>query len=372
MLDEIYAPNDAFEDWIQIFPGHARIKTDSAVYRLRFASETVQKPIERYWRPRSDLIPAGGEKPLEGLCIALDPGHLGGRWAQMEERFFQIGDSPPVREGDLVLIVAHLLEKELTRLGAEVKLVRDGPVPATHETPQTLRPRAEQLLAESSRQLSPVIDPERNESDEAVQKLSELLFYRVSEIRARAEKINHDLRRDIVLALHFNAAPWTDEEKQTLSGENHLHVLVNGAYSAVELSHDDVRYEMLHKLLSRTADEEIALAEAIAAGLARATGLVEKPAPGDAPSRLAIIGRYILQPEIFDYLARQREGAGGEIQLTDAMAATLGDLPFHGLRIDGRRFDCGTKLGFVEANVAFALERGDLGGDIQEILKSYV
>ena len=106
--------------------------------------------------------------------------------------------------------------------------------------------------------------------------------------------------------------------------------------------------------------------------LARATGLVEKPAPGDAPSRLAIIGRYILQPEIFDYLARQREGAGGEIQLTDAMAATLGTLPFHGLRIYGRRFDCGTKLGFVEANVAFARERGDLGGDIQEILKSYV
>jgi len=286
LLDEIYAPNDAFEDWIQIFPGHARIKTDSAVYHLHFAPEAVQKPIERYWRPRSDLIPAGDEKPLEGLRIALDPGHLGGRWAQMEERFFQIGDATPVMEGDLVLIVAHLLEKELTRLGAEVKLVRDGPVPATHETPQTLRPRAEQLLAESSRQLSPGIDPERNESDEAVQKLSELLFYRVSEIRARAEKINHDLRPDIVIALHFNAAQWTDEEKQTLSGENHLHVLVNGAYSAVELSHDDVRYEMLHKLLSRTADEEIALAEAIAASLARATGLPPYVYPGSNARRV--------------------------------------------------------------------------------------
>ncbi len=95
--------------------------------------------------------------------------------------------------------------------------------------------------------------------------------------------------------------------------------------------------------------------------LFRAKGLVEKPDPTDAPSRLAIIGRYILQPEVFDYLDRKVAGAGGEIQLTDAMAATLDSVPFHGLRIDGRRFDCGTKMGFVEANTAFAAERNDLG-----------
>jgi len=106
--------------------------------------------------------------------------------------------------------------------------------------------------------------------------------------------------------------------------------------------------------------------------LARAKGPVEKPAPADAPSRLAIIGRYILQPDVFERLDKKVEGAGGEIQLTDAVAATLGTIPFHGLRIDGKRFDCGAKLGFVEANVAFAAERDDLGGSIQEILKSYV
>ena len=95
--------------------------------------------------------------------------------------------------------------------------------------------------------------------------------------------------------------------------------------------------------------------------LARARGLVEKPDPADAPSRLAIIGRYILQPEVFDYLDRKVAGAGGEIQLTDALAATLDTVPFHGLRVDGRRFDCGTKMGFIEANAAFAAERNDLG-----------
>ncbi|NQU61974.1 MAG: UTP--glucose-1-phosphate uridylyltransferase [Rhodospirillales bacterium] len=94
--------------------------------------------------------------------------------------------------------------------------------------------------------------------------------------------------------------------------------------------------------------------------LARARGLVEKPAAGEAPSRLAIIGRYILQPEVFHHLDKKMTGAGGEIQLTDALAAMLGGIPFHGLRIDGRRFDCGSKRGFVEANSAFAAERSDL------------
>ena len=84
---------------------------------------------------------------------------------------------------------------------------------------------------------------------------------------------------------------------------------------------------------------------------------------------MSIIGRYILQPEVFDHLDRFETGAGGEIQLTDAMAKTMDTIPFHGVRFQGRRFDCGTKLGFVAANVAFAAARSDLRGDIREILK---
>ncbi len=105
--------------------------------------------------------------------------------------------------------------------------------------------------------------------------------------------------------------------------------------------------------------------------LASVTGLVEKPKPEDAPSTLSIIGRYILQPEVFDHLDKQEKGAGGEIQLTDAMAATLGTNPFHGLRFEGRRFDCGDKAGFLEATIAFALSREDLAMDVRKIIKSY-
>ena len=97
--------------------------------------------------------------------------------------------------------------------------------------------------------------------------------------------------------------------------------------------------------------------------------LVEKPEPADAPSNLAIVGRYILQPEIMDYLALGARGAGNEIQLTDSMVKLVGSNPFTGLRLRGRRFDCGTKLGFLEANVAFALQRHDMG-DVRGVVSS--
>ena len=89
-------------------------------------------------------------------------------------------------------------------------------------------------------------------------------------------------------------------------------------------------------------------------------GLVEKPAPEEAPSTLSIIGRYIFQPGIFAHLEKGERGAGGEIQLTDAMARMIGTGPFHGFRFRGTRYDCGDKAGYVAANLAFALERPDL------------
>ncbi|MCC6598490.1 MAG: UTP--glucose-1-phosphate uridylyltransferase GalU [Alphaproteobacteria bacterium] len=97
-------------------------------------------------------------------------------------------------------------------------------------------------------------------------------------------------------------------------------------------------------------------------------GLVEKPNPEDAPSTLSVIGRYILQPEIFAHLAAFETGAGGEIQLTDAMARLINTQPFHAMRFDGKSYDCGSRLGFIEANLAYALADSEIGGDVQRIL----
>jgi UTP--glucose-1-phosphate uridylyltransferase len=104
-------------------------------------------------------------------------------------------------------------------------------------------------------------------------------------------------------------------------------------------------------------------------GLAEITGMVEKPKPEEAPSTLALIGRYVLLPEVFDHLDRHETGAGGEIQLTDAMARMIGNTPFHALRYAGRRYDCGSRLGFLEANVAISLDRQDTKGESRALLE---
>jgi UTP--glucose-1-phosphate uridylyltransferase len=107
-------------------------------------------------------------------------------------------------------------------------------------------------------------------------------------------------------------------------------------------------------------------------GLAEVTALVEKPKPEEAPSTLAIIGRYVLLPEVFDHLDRHEKGAGGEIQLTDAMARMIGGRPFHALTYAGGRYDCGSRLGFLEANVAVSLQRADTAAETRALLNRLV
>lgn len=97
-------------------------------------------------------------------------------------------------------------------------------------------------------------------------------------------------------------------------------------------------------------------------------GLVEKPKPEEAPSTLSVIGRYILQPEIFDHLAAFETGAGGEIQLTDAMARLIGQQPFNAMRFEGKSFDCGSRTGFIEANLAYTLNDPEIGEEIRRIV----
>jgi UTP--glucose-1-phosphate uridylyltransferase len=101
--------------------------------------------------------------------------------------------------------------------------------------------------------------------------------------------------------------------------------------------------------------------------LTEVTGLVEKPSVEDAPSNLIVSGRYILQPEVMSILKNQDKGAGGEIQLTDAMAQMIGKQPFHAVTFNGKRYDCGSKVGYIEANLAIALERPDMADEIRAI-----
>lgn len=118
----------------------------------------------------------------------------------------------------------------------------------------------------------------------------------------------------------------------------------------------------------QTKSYGIAAVKAEKDGLQEITGMVEKPKPEEAPSTLALIGRYVLLPEVFDHLDRHEKGAGGEIQLTDAMARMIGNTPFHALTYKGQRYDCGNRLGFLEANVAVALNRADTAAETRALL----
>lgn len=101
-------------------------------------------------------------------------------------------------------------------------------------------------------------------------------------------------------------------------------------------------------------------------------GLVEKPMPADAPSTTAVVGRYIISPSVFDTLGLQEQGAGGEIQLTDALAKQIGTAPFTGLHFSGERFDCGSKVGFLQANIAFGLDNPDMTDALLEWLRGHI
>jgi N-acetylmuramoyl-L-alanine amidase len=266
LLEKVYVPAGAWKETIAVEETAAVITTQSetAPFVLRFASSRENaKSIPRYWRSRLQLPPEEPGKPLAGLKIALDPGHIGGYWAMMEERWFQIGDAPPVTEGDMTLKVAELLAPRLEKLGAEVFLTRSRPAPATSLLIGQLGTAAAESLADSG-----IFSDET-----AVRKESERLFYRVAEIRKRATLVNQVIRPDVVICLHFNAEAWGDPNNPQLVDQNHLHFLITGALSGQEISYEDQRYDMLVKLLNRSFLEEVALTNVISRKMSAATGL---------------------------------------------------------------------------------------------------
>lgn len=279
LVYNVYCTHGFAPDLIQIDGKTARILTDrdsQKFFTLRFAeNDKARKPVPHLWRSAASLAKANPEKPLSGLKIALDPGHLGGKWAKMEERWFQVGSSTPVQEGDLTLSVSRLLAPRLRELGAKVFFIRNSNEPATPKRPDDFRELARKILIRHGvpQPRADVLDPNDPAKEQTIHWQSEILFYRYSEIRRRAALVNFKLRPDLVLCLHFNAEGWGDPTNPTLIDTNHLHLLVNGSYLPEELEFDDERFEMIRRLLSRAYDEELPLADTIASAMARATGL---------------------------------------------------------------------------------------------------
>lgn len=236
-------------------------------YDLRFKGG-VPLPLDapRYWRPplaTPDLAP-NSSKPLSGLRIAVDPGHIGGEWVTWDDRHFKLGgpDTLEVREGEMTLKVAKILEHDLSLLGAEVFLTRQSHHPVTRERVETLRGEARSFL----------VDRGQIPTDRRIADTAKAMFAISSEIRARGDLVNETIRPDLALCLHFDASPWPGG-RPAFRSPNHLHLLLNGCYSAEEMAEDDTRFEMILRILQRIYHEELRLANTLSGTLQRETRL---------------------------------------------------------------------------------------------------
>jgi N-acetylmuramoyl-L-alanine amidase len=263
LLSEVFTTSDAWRNYITLSDTEATIYTGRPepedFFILRFATGHPT-PLPRSWQATVELPPAPADRPLQGLHIAIDAGHIGGEWAKMEERWFVVGDGKPVLEGDMTLEVAFLLRPQLEKLGATVSLVRESSEPVTSLRPESLSSIAQDAHAPQD---SPL----------AMRRFAEQLFYRTAEIRARAALVNQTLMPDLVICLHFNAEAWGDPTNPTLVSDHHFHLLLNGAYNDEEIALEDQRFAMLAKLLQRTHEEEALVGANLAEVFAEMTGL---------------------------------------------------------------------------------------------------
>jgi N-acetylmuramoyl-L-alanine amidase len=264
-LDTVYCPRpEWWSAWITIDQDRARIRKVSGEddwYDLYFSKDENGSLLSG--------PPVNSSPDREGMIIALDPGHIGGEWSEMERRHFSLDGDSPVKEGDLSLAVAQNLAARIEALGATAVLVRKFSEPVTKQRPEDFRGVAK-LWADE------ILGTEDNNSEERellVKEREELLFYRVDEIRARAELINQSIQPDLVICLHFNAAPWANPEQKELVERNDHHMLVNGCYMGGELAYDDQRFEMIWRLLNRWSMTEQHLAESLSLSFSEITSM---------------------------------------------------------------------------------------------------
>ena len=278
VLQEVYADGSAFKAPWEIGPDSVTIRTSDSEPALTIIFRPPNEKAAaapRTWRKAEELPPLAGRPPLSDVTIAIDPGHIGGQFAKMEERFLSFKPGESIQEGDLSLLTAQVLKTRLEELGAVANLVRDQNAPVTTDRPGDFNNLAMSILKDAG--VAMPVDRYDGLNGDAkiltVQWQSEKLFYRVSEIRARGRKVNQQMKPDMVLCLHFNAESWGDATQPQFSPLNHLHVMVNGCYAPVELEEEDVRYEMLARVFSRTHEVELPLAASVAESVAKTTGL---------------------------------------------------------------------------------------------------
>ena len=253
----IYDPAGVLARYIRLTDEGVELFRDTAkteaLFYLRFAKGGGQE------EKAISILSSVPEKPLLGKVVCLDPGHIGGDWADVEERTFRIGRDRPVVEGELNLKTCRLLAERLQQAGAQVVWTHQGFEPTTQLRPADLYPEAIQYMLQD-------IKSRRFPSYSAnglIRWNAELLFYRTAEIQARARKVNEELRPDFTLCLHYNAAPWGRAGRASLASAKRLVLFAHGSYTADELAFDDQKFHLFQKLLENSNPEELGIGAAI-------------------------------------------------------------------------------------------------------------
>jgi len=254
LIENVYTVGESWKEVINIQPEQATITTAQGPFILSLLPEGSEIPeVQRYWKTG----------PLNGLHIAIDPGHIGGEFAGIEERQFGFPGDRPIREGEMALQTSYRLKPLLEKMGAKVSMVRSKNEPVT--------PLRTADFLKLYKEYNPGVP------DGLLKPHANNRFYRRAEIVERARIVNEVLKPDLVLCLHYNASSdsgaWIDPSKPILVQENHFHMLMNGAYTRDEVSDEGERFQMLARILQRIHEREALMAGVVAKVFAECTGL---------------------------------------------------------------------------------------------------
>jgi N-acetylmuramoyl-L-alanine amidase len=281
-LHTLFDPFNAFAPYIDIndsrlviYPSATDHSTPQFVLHFATPGQTVA-PI-RWFRTPEEFRAANHTpgKPLDGLRVAIDPGHIGGPWAQMEERSTRYNGSAPVQEGDLNLITARILKKELTDMGASVYVVRDSTDPVTPYRPPDFIEEARELLIAHAKDKANLraLPPDHLNLlfGSRLTELTEFLFYRCSEIIERGNRIRNNFVPDITVTLYIDATPRSSHNRLTDVNQNIF--FVGGSYTKTEMQSPDMQQRCVYKICEGGADIEAEVADAISTVFVQRTGL---------------------------------------------------------------------------------------------------
>ena len=281
-LHSLYDPFSAFTPYLDINDSRVVVYPSPQERRipqftLEFAPPAQPRAPMRWFRTpaevRSESHPL--DKPLNGLRVAIDPGHIGGPWAQIEERSTRYKGSAPVQEGDLNLITARLLKQELIAMGASVFVVRDSTDPVTPYRPADMMQEARDLLvAHSSHSTSlHALPPDKLNLlfGHRLLDLAEFLFYRCSEIKERGNRIRNNFVPDITVTLYIDATPGSGRGRLTTANSNIF--FVHGSYTKSEMADPEMQQRCVYKMVEGSSDIEAEVAADIASVFTQRTGI---------------------------------------------------------------------------------------------------